>query len=92
MTRLKLDFIHEFVDRHGKVRRYFRRRGQKRIPLPGLPGSEEFMSAYSAALDAPPERAVDRLRAPVDRARDGIDLGAALLSHQREESLVHVSG
>jgi hypothetical protein len=50
VTRLKLDFIHEFVDRHGKVRRYFRRRGQKRIPLPGMPGSEEFMSAYAAAL------------------------------------------
>src|SRR5262249_32298522 len=28
----------------------FRRRGQKRIPLPGLPGSEEFMRAYQAAL------------------------------------------
>jgi Phage integrase family len=51
MTRIKLPFIHEFVDRHGKARRYVRRPGQKRIPLPGLPGSEEFMLAYQLALE-----------------------------------------
>lgn len=50
MTRLRLDYIHEFHDRHGKVRRYFRRPGSKQIPLPGLPGSEEFMAAYLGAL------------------------------------------
>ena len=32
------------------MRYYFRRRGTKAIPLPGLPGSEEFMAAYAAAL------------------------------------------
>jgi hypothetical protein len=50
MTRLRLQFIHEFRDRHGKIRRYFRRPGCKAIPLPGLPGSSEFMTAYHAAL------------------------------------------
>ena len=50
MTRIKLDYIHEFVDRHGKVRRYFRRPGYKRIPLAGVPGSDEFMTAYQLAL------------------------------------------
>jgi site-specific recombinase XerD len=54
VTRFKLDYVHEFIDRHGKVRRYFRRRGQKRVPLPGLPGSEEFMAAYQLALAAQP--------------------------------------
>ena len=54
MTRIKLDYIHEFIDRHGRVRRYFRRPGFKQIPLPGLPGSDQFMAAYQAALsDAP---------------------------------------
>jgi integrase len=38
------------------MRYYFRRRGQKAIPLPGLPGSEEFMAAYAMALDAVPDR------------------------------------
>lgn len=52
MTRLKLDYVHEFIDRHGKVRRYFRRPGVKRAPLPGPVGSEEFMLAYQAALSA----------------------------------------
>lgn len=50
MTRLPLKHIHQFRDRHGKLRHYFRRGGAKAIPLPGLVGSEEFMAAYQAAL------------------------------------------
>jgi integrase len=45
--------LHQFVDRRrggAKARFYFRRDGFKRVPLPGLPGSAEFMSAYTAAL------------------------------------------
>jgi integrase len=56
MTRIKLRHVNEYLDRHGKTRRYFRRKGQRAIPLPGLPGSIEFMAAYQAALAlaAPP--------------------------------------
>jgi len=50
MTRIKLRYVNEFVDQDGKVRRYFRRAGRRAIPLPGLPGSIEFMAAYQAAL------------------------------------------
>jgi integrase len=50
MTTLRLEFVHVYRDRHGKLRRYFRRRGSRRIPLPGLPGSAEFMQTYQAAL------------------------------------------
>jgi hypothetical protein len=25
MTRIRLDYVHEFLNRHGRVRRYFRR-------------------------------------------------------------------
>jgi len=50
MTRLKLRYVNEYRDRHGKIRRYFRRKGRRSIPLPGLPGSIEFMAAYQAAL------------------------------------------
>jgi hypothetical protein len=50
MTRIKLRYVNEYVDRQGKVRRYFRRKGRRAIPLPGLPGSIEFMAAYQAAL------------------------------------------
>jgi integrase len=46
----RLPYVHEYRDRHGKVRRYFRRAGSRRIPLPGRPGSKDFMTAYNAAL------------------------------------------
>jgi integrase len=55
MTRIRLEFVQAFIDRHGRVRHYFRRRGFKRVPLPGLPGSDEFMKAYRAALSGEPE-------------------------------------
>lgn len=53
MTRLRLQYIHEYIDRHGRVRRYVRK-GGKHIPLPGLPGSPEFMEAYQVALGVKP--------------------------------------
>src|SRR5690349_13681096 len=49
-VQVKLRYIHEYKDRHGKLRRYFRRTGFKRVPLPGAPGSSEFMDAYNVAL------------------------------------------
>jgi hypothetical protein len=50
MARIKLPFVNSFKDRHGRVRHYFRKRGTPNIPLPGLPGSPEFMRAYEAAM------------------------------------------
>jgi len=47
---MHLRFVNEFLDRHGKIRRYFRRPGCKAIPLAGVPGSAEFMADYQAAL------------------------------------------
>ena len=56
MARIKLRYVNEFIDRHGKLRYYFRRPGSRSVKLPGLPGSIEFMDAYQAALAtvAPP--------------------------------------
>jgi integrase len=51
VTKMLLRYVHEFKDRHGKTRRYFRRRGFKRLPLSGPPGSDEFMEAYARAID-----------------------------------------
>jgi integrase len=60
MTSFRLPYIHEFRDRHGKDRRYFRRSGFPRVALPGQPGSTEFMSAYNSAMEGtvslPPSR------------------------------------
>jgi integrase len=55
MSRIKLQFVQAFIERNDHVRHYFRRRGYKRTSLPGLPGSEEFMAAYAAALACTPE-------------------------------------
>jgi integrase len=53
MTKIKLPYIHEYRDQRGKLRRYVRRRGSRRIALPGLPGSPEFMQAYQDAMSGP---------------------------------------
>lgn len=58
MARIRLKYVNSFANpdrKNGTVRHYFRKRGGKAIPLPGLPGSEEFMAAYAAALAGLPE-------------------------------------
>jgi integrase len=49
-------YVHGFIDRHGRPRHYFRRAGFKKIALPGLPWSPEFMRVYQAALDGQPSQ------------------------------------
>lgn len=44
-----LKYVQEYRNRHGKVYRYFRAPGQKKIALRGEPGSAEFIAAYAAA-------------------------------------------
>ena len=59
MAQIKLKYVNGFCNRDRKsqrVRYYFRRRGAQAVPLPGLPGSEEFMAAYHAALAALPDK------------------------------------
>ena len=52
MANIRLRYVNRYVDRHGKPRHYFRKPGCKPVALPGLPGSDEFMAAYGAALAA----------------------------------------
>jgi integrase len=53
--RLKLPrLVHGFIDQHGRPRFYLRRAGFKKVPLPGLPYSPEFMGAYETALAGQP--------------------------------------
>jgi hypothetical protein len=48
-------YVQAWVDREtGHSYHYFRRPGFKRVPLPGLPWSPQFMEAYQAALEAAP--------------------------------------
>jgi integrase len=62
MAKIRLKYINGFSNRDRKshrMRYYFRRRGMKAIPLPGVPGSEEFMAAYAAALAGLPEHLIE---------------------------------
>jgi integrase len=56
---LRLKYIKADVDRHGNVRYYVRLRNRPKVRLRGMPGGEEFMSQYHAALadspDGPPQ-------------------------------------
>ena len=47
-------YVHGFIDRHGRPRFYLRRSGFKKVPLPGLPWSPEFMLAYEQAMAGQP--------------------------------------
>jgi integrase len=46
-------YVQAWVDRDGRVRCYFRRRGYPLVQLRGLPWSPSFMAAYEAALTGP---------------------------------------
>lgn len=49
-----LKHINRYRDKSGKLRHYYRRPGGKNVPLPGKPGSPEFLAAYqAAAADSP---------------------------------------
>ena len=63
MATLKLKYVNEYVDRTGKLRRYFRKGGKQLGPLPGEIGSEEFMAAYAAYLAEKPAAAKSVLHA-----------------------------
>jgi hypothetical protein len=56
MAVVRIPYVKVYTDRHGRVRRYFRKLGRKAVPLPGVPGSSEFMDAYRAALGEPAPR------------------------------------
>jgi integrase len=58
VARISLMYVNK-VHKNGRTYFYFRRAGSKRMPLPGLPGSAEFMDAYAAALNSEPEHRLD---------------------------------
>jgi integrase len=75
MTRIRLEYVHEYKDCRGKLRRYFRRPGFKQIALPGLPGSTEFMAAYEQALAGLPRKELG-----ADRTKPGT-VNAAIVGY-----------
>jgi integrase len=80
VTRFRLKYCHEFIDRTGKLRRYVRPPGAKHAtPLIGAPGSAEFMHAYQAALAA----AATLVEVGASRTSRG-SVSAAVVSYYRD--------
>jgi integrase len=50
VKRKNPDYVQHFIDEEGSPRFYLRKPGVKRVPLPGLPWSPNFMAAYEVAL------------------------------------------
>lgn len=66
MAVLKLDYVNQYRDRQGKLRRYFRR-GAVRGPLPGEVGSAEFMEAYQEYLGKTGRRPKSKIEGSLGR-------------------------
>lgn len=54
MPRKDFPHIQKFIDRHGRLRFYFRKPGYPRVALPGPYGGPEFLAAYHAATEGKP--------------------------------------
>jgi integrase len=50
MSDIPSRYYYEDKDRHGNVRRYFRKRGQRKVRIRAEPGTEEFHRKFAAAL------------------------------------------
>jgi integrase len=74
-------FVQAFIDHNGKPRFYFRRPGFKRVPLPGLPWSPQFMEVYEAALCGQP------LQIGVRRTKPGT-VSAAIIGYYYDQSFL----
>jgi len=75
VASIRLKFVKAYVDRHGKARHYLRQPGRKPVALPGLPGSDEFMAAYAAALAG-----TERVEVAERRTRAG-SIGAMIVGY-----------
>ena len=76
MTQIRLPYVHEYIDVRGKPRRQFRRKGSRKVNLPGIPGSATFMAAYQAALDG----VTSKIVVASDRAKPGT-ISALVISY-----------
>jgi|SRR5215831_18999854 len=83
MTLIKLTYVQAFTAR-GRRFYYFRKPGLARVRLPGIPGSDEFMAAYQAALAESP-----RIEIGASRTVAGT-LNALIVAYYASAEFTHV--
>lgn len=88
MANIKLDNIQAFTDRHGRRRHYYRRKGQKRVPLPGDPGSAEFMAAYATAKAMDPVSSEEVRAAAEARRVQPRSITALIIAYYRSQDFL----
>lgn len=68
MRRRLPKYVSEFIDRHGKVRVRFRRKGQEGYYFKAVPWTPEFMREYQACLD---KEAAPKIEIGASRSKPG---------------------
>ena len=58
----KPKYVNSYIDHTGKAQFYLRRKGCRKVPLPGLPWSPEFMAAYEQAMSGASLIVTNRIR------------------------------
>lgn len=88
MAKIELPYVQAFKDRHGKPRHYYRRKGQKPIPLPGLPGSSEFMAAYAVAQASDPLASEEARKRAAEARTQPRSIGALIIQYYRSQKFL----
>src|SRR3954471_2948382 len=57
-NKVRLKHLHVFKTRHGKTKIYFRKPGQKAVPIVSQFGTPEFHAEYTAALNNTPRSSI----------------------------------
>lgn len=70
VKRRGLKYVCSYRDRHGKMRHYFRRRGQPRLPIRAEPGTEEFLAIWTRYMEGDYSHLPVRRVAQLQRGRD----------------------
>lgn len=88
MAKIDLANVQAFTDRHGRRRHYYRRKGQRKIPLPGDPGSAEFMAAYAEAKASDPVCSAEARASAVASRTQPRSINALIIEYYRSQEFL----
>lgn len=83
MAKIEIKFVKAYRDRHGRMRYYYRRLGLATVPLPGEPGTAEFMAAYQLADARAPRPHADVVKAAAMARVQPRSINALIIEYYR---------